>query len=230
MKLKCIVIDDSSLQRILMEKLIEDHPNLTMSGSFSSAFEAKEFMDDNPIDLIFLDIEMPNLNGFEFIDLLITRPQIIFITSVITHAVKAFDYEATDFLHKPVNIDRFNAAIRKAITKYLFANESAENNQHIIVKSNLQKFKIYLRQIKWIEASGDYVKIVTEDNIYTILSTMKAIEKSINSYKFIRIHKSFIVNIDKIRKYNNKYVEIDSLQIPFSRNKREALAKSMDIF
>ena len=230
MKLKCIVIDDSSLQRILMEKLIEDHPNLSMSGSFSSAFEAKEFMDDNPIDLIFLDIEMPNLNGFEFIDLLITRPQIIFITSVMTHAVKAFDYEATDFLHRPVNIDRFNAAIRKAINKYLFTNESAENNQHIIIKSNLQKFKIYLRQIKWVEASGDYVKIVTEDNIYTILSTMKAIEKSINSYKFIRIHKSFIINIDKIQKFNSKYVEIDSLQIPLSRTKRETLAKTMDIF
>jgi len=230
MKLKCIVIDDSSLQRILMEKLIEDHPNLSMSGSFSSAFEAKEFMDDTPIDLIFLDIEMPNLNGFEFIDLLITRPQIIFITSVMTHAVKAFDYEATDFLHKPVNIDRFNAAIRKAINKYLFTNESAENNQHIIIKSNLQKFKIYLRQIKWVEASGDYVKIVTEDNIYTILSTMKAIEKSINSYKFIRIHKSFIINIDKIQKFNSKYVEIDSLQIPLSRTKRETLAKTMDIF
>lgn len=230
MKLKCIVIDDSSLQRILMEKLIEDHPNLSMSGSFSSAFEAKEFMDDTPIDLIFLDIEMPNLNGFEFIDLLITRPQIIFITSVMTHAVKAFDYEATDFLHKPVNIDRFNTAIRKAINKYLFTNESAENNQHIIIKSNLQKFKIYLRQIKWVEASGDYVKIVTEDNIYTILSTMKAIEKSINSYKFIRIHKSFIINIDKIQKFNSKYVEIDSLQIPLSRTKRETLAKTMDIF
>lgn len=230
MKLKCIVIDDSSLQRILMEKLIEDHPNLSMSGSFSSAFEAKEFMNDTPIDLIFLDIEMPNLNGFEFIDLLITRPQIIFITSVMTHAVKAFDYEATDFLHKPVNIDRFNTAIRKAINKYLFTNESAENNQHIIIKSNLQKFKIYLRQIKWVEASGDYVKIVTEDNIYTILSTMKAIEKSINSYKFIRIHKSFIINIDKIQKFNSKYVEIDSLQIPLSRTKRETLAKTMDIF
>jgi len=212
-----------------MNKLIENHPNLTLCGDFSNAFDAKEYMNTVTVDLVFLDIEMPNFNGFEFIDSLIVKPQIIFITSIMSHAVKAFDYEATDFLHKPVNSDRFNAAVRKAINKYLFANENAENNQHIIIKSNLQKFKIFLHQIKWIEALGDYIKIITDENSYTVLSTMKAIEKDIDSYKFLRVHKSFIVNIDKIEKFNSKYILIDSVQIPLSRNKKDVLSKTLEI-
>ena len=228
MKLNCLVVEDSTLQRMLIVKLISNHPNLRLIGNYSNAIEAKNCLTVNDVDLIFLDVEMPVINGFNFLDALKVKPQVIFVTSKADYALRAFDYNATDYLQKPVLLERFNAAIKRALENYSLHHEAPEENgEHIFIKSNLKKLKIFTSKIKWIEAYGDYVKVVTEDASNLVLSTMKSFENDLSKDKFIRVHKSFIINIDKVERYNSKFAEIGPTKIPLSRNKKDNLAKAL---
>jgi DNA-binding LytR/AlgR family response regulator len=228
MKLNCVVVDDSSIQRIIITKLVNNHTNLHLIGDFSNAIEAKNCMSVHNVDLIFLDIEMPVISGFDFIDGLKVKPQVIFITSKAEYALKAFDYDATDYLQKPISLDRFNASVKRAIDFHILKHENhEEDGEHIFIKSNLKKLKIFTSKIKWIEAFGDYVKVVTEDDSNLVLSTMKAFENDLSKNKFIRVHKSYIINIDKVDRFNSKFAEIGPTKIPLSRNKKEDLVRAL---
>jgi DNA-binding LytR/AlgR family response regulator len=229
MKLNCIVVDDSAIQRMTITKLVNEAPNLHLINDFANALEAKNSINHNTIDLIFLDIEMPLINGFDLLDGLKNKPQIIFITSKADYAVKAFDYEATDFLQKPITKDRFLKAVKKAIDLHQLKNDTHEDlGEAIIIKSNLKKLKIYASKIKWIEAFGDYIKVITEDDNHLVLSTMKAFEKELPEGKFLRVHKSFIVNLEKVEKFNSKFAEIGATKIPISRNKKDTITKAIE--
>ena len=180
MKLTCVIVDDSSLQRMIVSKLAGNHHNLKLVGEFSNALETKNYLSYNSVDLIFLDVEMPILNGFDFLDGLKVKPQVIFITSKPEYAVKAFDYDATDYLQKPITNARFEASVKRAINMQTLINDShIEDGEHIFVKSNLKKLKIFTSKIKWIEAYGDYVKLITDDENHLVLSTMKAFENDL---------------------------------------------------
>lgn len=230
MKLNCVVVDDSSIQRMIIAKLVNNHQHLHLIGDFSNAIEAKNCMSIHSVDLIFLDIEMPVISGFDFLDGLKTKPQIIFITSKAEYAMKAFDYDATDYLQKPIALERFNASVKRAIDLHLLRTDNKEEEgEHIFIKSNLKKLKIFTSKIKWIEAYGDYVRVITEDDSNLVLSTMKAFENDLSKEKFIRVHKSYIVNIDKIDRFNSKFAEIGVTKIPLSRNKKEDLIRALSI-
>ncbi|VXB87062.1 Two component transcriptional regulator, LytTR family [Flavobacterium sp. 9R] len=230
MKLNCVVVDDSSIQRMIIAKLVNNHQHLHLIGDFSNAIEAKNCMSIHAVDLIFLDIEMPVISGFDFLDGLKTKPQIIFITSKAEYAMKAFDYDATDYLQKPIALERFNASVKRAIDLHLLRTDNKEEEgEHIFIKSNLKKLKIFTSKIKWIEAYGDYVRVVTEDDSNLVLSTMKSFENDLSKEKFIRVHKSYIVNIDKIDRFNSKFAEIGITKIPLSRNKKEDLIRALSI-
>jgi DNA-binding LytR/AlgR family response regulator len=180
------------------------------------------------VDLIFLDIEMPVISGFDFLDGLKIKPQIIFITSKAEYAMKAFDYDATDYLQKPISIDRFSSSVKRAIDLHLLKRENKEDEgEHIFIKSNLKKLKIFTSKIKWIEAFGDYVRVVTEEDSNLVLSTMKSFENDLSKDKFIRVHKSYIINIDKVERFNSKFAEIGITKIPLSRNKKEDLVRAL---
>jgi two-component system, LytTR family, response regulator len=231
MKLNCIVVDDSAIQRMTITKLVNESTHLSLINDFSNALEAKNAVNNSSVDLIFLDIEMPLINGFDLLDGLKEKPQIIFITSKADYAVKAFDYEATDFLQKPISKERFLKAVKKALDLHQLRNESNEDlGEVIIIKSNLKKLKVYTSKIKWIEAFGDYIKIVTDTDTHLVLSTMKAFENELPKGKFIRVHKSYIVNIERIEKFNSKFAEIDNTKIPISRNKKEVIADAIGSF
>ncbi|PWA06183.1 LytR/AlgR family response regulator transcription factor [Flavobacterium psychrotolerans] len=230
MKLNCVVVDDSSIQRMTITKLVNNHANLHLIGDFSNAIEAKNCMKVHDVDLIFLDVEMPVISGFEFLDGLKVKPQIIFITSKSEYALKAFDYDATDYLQKPITLDRFNASVKRAIDFHLLKKENQEEDgEHIFIKSNLKKLKVFTSKIKWIEAFGDYVKVVTEEDSNLVLSTMKSFENDLSKDKFIRVHKSYIINIDKVERFNSKFAEIGITKIPLSRNKKEDLIRALAI-
>lgn len=229
MILNCIVVDDSAIQRLSLVKLIESNESLNLIAEYKNALEAKNGIANKKIDLIFLDIEMPILNGFELLDILNNKPQIIFVTGKSEYALKAFDYDATDYLKKPIEKDRFNKAVDKALSNAKgISEENHSDSEHIFVKSNLKKRKVYLKNIKWIEALGDYVKLVTEENSLVVLSTMKAFEAELPEGKFLRIHKSYIVNLDKIDRFNSKNVEVGSYEIPLSRNKKTQLVDALN--
>lgn len=229
MKLNCIVVDDSAVQRVTITKLVNESTLLHLIDDFANALEAKNCINNNTIDLIFLDVEMPLINGFDLLDGLKTKPQIIFITSKADYAVKAFDYEATDFLQKPISKERFLKAVKKATELHLLRNDiHGEQGESIVIKSNLKKLKIYVSKIKWVEAYGDYIKVVTNDETHLVLSTMKGFEKELPKDKFIRVHKSFIINLSRIEKFNNKFVEIGTTKIPISRNKKDEIIKIIE--
>ena len=228
MKLNCVIVDDSSIQRTIIAKLVNNNQNLHLVGDFSNAIEAKNCMSLNDIDLVFLDVEMPVINGFDFIDGLKIKPQIVFISSKAEYALKAFDYEATDYLQKPIDIERFNVSVKKVLDLHSLKKENQEEDgDFIFIKSNLKKLKVFTNNIKWIEAFGDYVKVITEEDVNLVLSTMKAFEKILPENKFVRVHKSYIVNIEKISRFNSKFAEIGSEKIPLSRNKKEDLVKAL---
>ena len=230
MKLNCLVIEDSAVQRMIVVKLVNNNPQLQLVGEFSNAIEARGCMKIHDVDLIFLDIEMPVINGFSFLEGLKTKPQIIFVTAKAEHALRAFDYSPTDYIKKPVTLTRFEIAVNRAMHLHLLEHDVKEDTgEHIFIKSNLKKIKIFTSKIKWIEAFGDYVKVVTDDSSNLVLSTMKSFETNLNPTQFVRVHKSFIINTDKIERFNGKFAEIGSSKIPLSRNKKEALAKALAI-
>ncbi|MDP2159376.1 MAG: LytTR family DNA-binding domain-containing protein, partial [Flavobacterium sp.] len=211
-------------------KLVNNHQNLNLVGDFSNAIEAKSCMSIHAVDLIFLDIEMPIISGFDFLDGLKVKPQIIFITSKADYAVKAFDYDATDYLQKPISVERFDASVKRALDMYRLRNEvHDEEGDFIFIKSNLKKLKVFTSKIKWIEAYGDYVKVVTDEDSNLVLSTMKSFEQDLDKDRFLRVHKSYIVNIEKIERFNSKFAEIGVTKIPLSRNKKDDLKRALAI-
>lgn len=229
MKLNCIVVDDSAIQRMTITKLVNESASLNLVGDFANALEAKNAINNHLVDLIFLDIEMPLINGFDLLDGLKTKPQIVFITSKADYAVKAFEYEATDFLQKPISKERFLKAVKKALELHQLRNEAPEDQgETIIIKSNLKKLKIHTSKIKWVEAFGDYIKVITDEDSHLVLSTMKAFEKELPEGKFARVHKSYIVNLERVEKFNSKFAEIGKTKIPISRNKKEVLSEAIE--
>ncbi|MBF4983459.1 response regulator transcription factor, partial [Nonlabens mediterrranea] len=219
--LNCYVVDDSSIQRLAIVKMIENHPNLKLIGEFSNAIETKAAIKDQKVDLIFLDVEMPILTGFDLLDDITEKPGVIFVTGQTKYAFKAFDYAAIDYLQKPIKKDRFLYAVERALLAHKLRTEMIEDRgEFIFVKSNLKKRKVYLKELKYIQALGDYVKLITEDDSLVVLSTMKSFENDLPSEEFLRIHKSYIVNLRKIEKFNSKAVELGSEVLPLSRNRK----------
>ena len=227
MKLKTIIVDDSTMQRMAISKLVSKHPQLNLIAEYSNAIEARNALKNYEIDLIFLDIEMPIINGFDLLEALDNPPQVVLITGKTDYALKAFDYDVTDYLHKPITPTRFDASVRRVVARVQSNTINEENEEHIFVKSNLKKKKVFLNQIKWFEALGDYIKLVTDESNVVILSTMKAFERQLPADKFLRIHKSYIVNLDRIQRFNSKNVEIENHSIPLSRNKKVALTEAL---
>lgn len=225
--LKTVIIDDSELQLKFVGKLVNKHPSLVLEGVYDSAVAAKRGLKDNSIDLIILDVEMPVIDGFDFLDTLENKPQVILISGKSEYALRAFDYDVTDYLQKPVAQDRFDTAIQRALANQEVVGE-AKGQEFIFVSSNLQKKKVIINEIKWIEALGDYIKLVTmDDRKILVLSTMKSFLERLPKEKFVRIHKSYSVNVDRVEKFSSTNVEIGGKQIPMSRLKKENLEKAL---
>lgn len=225
--LKTIVVDDSSVQRAAVVKHIDKHPNLYLTGEYHNGINARKILMENDTDLIFLDVEMPILDGFQLLESLDHHPQIIIITSNPNHALQAFDYDVTDYLLKPINKDRFDEAIRRAVTNHLSSQNLVTEGEFIYVNSNLKKIKVFIKDINWIEGFGDYVKIMTDENSILVLSTMKNFIKKLPEGKFLRTHKSYIVNLEKVDKFNTAIVEIKGKQLPLSRHKKDQLEDAL---
>ncbi|WP_273567417.1 LytR/AlgR family response regulator transcription factor [Maribacter halichondriae] len=226
--LKVMVIDDSSVQRAAIVKFIENHPNLELTGEYHNGINARKILMENDTDLIFLDVEMPVLDGFQLLESLDHRPQIIIITSNPDHALQAFDYNVTDYLLKPIAKERFNESVKRAMNNHIANLESGSEGEHIYVNSNLKKVKVFINDVNWVEGFGDYVKIVTDDkNGILVLSTMKNFIKKLPEDKFLRIHKSYIVNLEKVEKFNTALVEIKGTQLPLSRHKKDQLEDAL---
>ncbi|MBD1261054.1 response regulator transcription factor [Maribacter polysiphoniae] len=224
--LNTIVVEDSDTQRAVISKLAKEHPQLNVLGDYSNGILALNAIQKNKVDLILLDIEMPVVNGFDLLDSLETPPQIILISNKSDYALKAFEYpNITDYLQKPIEKARFATAIGRVVKTHNQIRKSNKNQDFVYVNVDLQKKKIYLNTIKWIEALGDYIKIVTTEDNYIVLSTMKAFLTQVPGKKLIRIHKSYIVNAKKVDNWSSTKVEVAGTKLPMSRTHKEALEK-----
>ncbi len=224
-KLKSVVIDDSETHRVLLKKLIEKHRNLVLEGVYGNGIEAKNNGCEKNADLIFLDVEMPFVDGFDLLESFKHRPQIIIVSAKSEHALKAYDYDVTDYLLKPISAQRFDMAIKKVLRNTGAASET-EEEAHIYVKSNFRKVRVDYKDIRWIEALGDYVKLITERKNILVLTSMKAFEQQLPEEHFIRIHKSYIINLNRIESFNNTIVQVCGKQMPLSRKRK---ARFMDV-
>jgi two-component system LytT family response regulator len=234
MILNCIIVDDNSSQRLDSLRLINNHPSLNLMEKFTSINEVKKFLLTNTVDLVILEINLSGSDGFKLLDSFKTNhefkiPYFIITSEDTSHAFKAFEYNVIDYLAKPVSIKRFSEAIAKTVKDAkMKENFQDSDGEHIFVKSNLKKRKIYINQIKWIEALGDYVKLITNNKSFVILSTMKAFENELPKGLFLRIHKSYIINLKKVERYDSKHVEIEKTKLPLSRTRKTQLSKALD--
>ena len=236
--MECIIIDDEQMARVIINTLCGEIESLKVVDEFSNAMQAIKFLNSNDVDLIFLDIHMPNFNGLDFIKTLKNPPKIILITSDPKFAIEAFEYDfIVDYLLKPLELSRFKKAIEKANIKALNSASKTtkaksgitdiDNDFYINIDRRL--IKIDLPSIYLIEAKGDYIKIKTENKDYVVHSTLKKIEDKLPDFLFLKIHRSFIINIRKIIDIEDNSVLIHKDVIPVSRSKRPELMKRLDL-
>jgi DNA-binding LytR/AlgR family response regulator len=235
--MNCIIIDDEKMARVIIKTLCNEVESLNLLEEFSSAIQAIKYLNENKVDLIFLDIHMPNFSGLDFIRSLKKPPKIILTTSDPKFAIEAFEYDfIVDYLLKPIELPRFKKAIEKAEKKNISVSSSIkqtskttdiENDFYINIDRRL--IKIDLPSIYLIEAKGDYIKIKTETKEYTVHSTLKKIEEKLPDSLFLKIHRSYIINIKKIIDIEDNSVLVKKDVIPVSRSKRPELMKRLDL-
>jgi len=232
-KLNCVIIDDEPLARDVVESFAESVPFLNILATFEDPVEALLFLKDNHADIIFSDIEMPKLNGLELVRALENSLVIIYITAYRDFALDGFDTGATDYLVKPVRFDRFLKAVNKA-KDYLELKRSSSiqqiNNDRIFIKSEGKLIKILFDEILYIEAQGDYLRIVIPSGSYSTQATLKSMEETLSLPGFFRVQRSFILNLEAVRSVNGNMVElVNGKSISIAVNKKEELFNLLGI-
>jgi DNA-binding LytR/AlgR family response regulator len=227
MKLNCVIVDDERLSRNFLKKFCEKSDKADVKGCFSNALDAISYLKNNNAEVIFLDVEMPGLNGFQMLDHLSYRPIIIMTTSKTDYAFTAYEYQVTDFLKKPVDYNRFLEALHKAEDSYRSSLQGQETKNDIVIKSNGHYVRLAYNEILYVEGMGDYVKYVTRDKTYISHSTLKAVEDVISKDSFLKVHRSYIVNINKIRNHSDNTIQINDVEIPVSKSNKAELVKKL---
>ncbi|MFT4521169.1 MAG: DNA-binding LytR/AlgR family response regulator [Bacteroidia bacterium] len=224
--MKCLIIDDEPLAQDVIESHLRSTPELTLVAKCNNAIEAAEMLKNQSIDLIFLDVNMPEISGIDFLRSLSEPPLVIFTTAHAEYAVEGFELDAIDYLLKPISLERFQKAVSKAKEYFKIKNEdTAESTElddnHIFVKANQKLIKIDYDEIKYVEAFADYVKIFIPEKRIVTLQTMKNMERKLPEQKFCRVHRSFIVSLRHIESYNSSEVEVNGVKIPIGKNYKD---------
>lgn len=232
--IKCIIIDDEKLAREVLSIFILKSEKLVLVEQFSNAIDAIKYLNGNKVDLIFLDIHMPNFSGFDFVQTIKNPPKVILVTTDKNFALDAFNYNCiTDYLVKPIVEERFNRAVKRVgIKKELPTgplNSSDTSTKEIYVNIDKRLIKIEISSINFIQANGDYILIKTEGNNYTVHTTLKKIEDKLPKSIFLKIHRSYIINVNKIIDIQDSTVLIGKDLIPVSKNNRPILMESINL-
>ncbi|MBF9222945.1 LytR/AlgR family response regulator transcription factor [Hymenobacter ruricola] len=220
--LRCLVVDDDPLSVQVVLNCITNTPFLTAVGSFTNPVEAAESLRTQPVDLLFLDVEMPLMSGIELLGTLQHPPLVVLITSSKDYAVQAFEHAVVDYLVKPVSYARFLQAAQKALemaerqpaAEADAIQASGPNAEFTFVKVDSKLVRVTFEEVRYVEALGDYVHIITGSSKLIVYSTMKAVEEKFPSRRFVRVHRSFIVNVNHIQALEDNSLVVENKHIP----------------
>lgn len=233
--MNCIIVDDDSTAKLIVAELCSKYENINILADFSNAIDAIKFVNVNEVDLVFLDIHMPSFSGFDFIQTLKNPPKIILTTSDRNFALEAFEYQSVvDYLVKPIELDRFQKAIDKLdnfMPNSVSPSPQNESNQkkELYVNVDRRFVKINLSDINVVEAKGDYIRIKMDDKNHIVHSTLKKIEEKLPDDIFLKVHRSFIINLSKIVDIEDNSVLINQDVIPVSRSNRKELMERLNL-
>jgi len=230
--MRCLIVDDNQLARMVMKQLVSQVQILELVAECNDAMQAYNYLNNGQVDLLFLDIEMPGMTGIELTKKLGNkRPLIIFTTAKTDYAVEAFELNVIDYIVKPVSLARFLQAVEKA-KETLDSNKQEvkiEAKEFVFVKDNGILNKLNLDDILYLEAMGDYVKVHTAQKFHVLHSTLKSIEEKLPLNKFLRIHRSYIVSIQKIDFIQDGIISIGKSTIPVAETYRSILNKRLNL-
>lgn len=227
--MRCIIVDDDKISRELIQDYVKDTEGLELLGVFPSAIEANNFLSKNHVDLIFLDVEMPKMSGMELLKSLDEKPLIILITSKEKYAVEAFEHEVLDYLVKPVDYARFVKAYQKAKNRLKPMPLDNVTKESIFIKVDSELINLPFKEILWIEALGDYINIITAQRKLVVLSTMKNIEEKLPPNDFVRVHRSYFVRLDRIKKISEDIILVENKLIPVSKSYKKELLQRLNM-
>lgn len=219
---KCVVVDDEPIAREILISYIDKTPNLTLIKSFKNASEVLIFMQENSADIYFLDINMPEISGLSLAKIINKKAKIIFTTAYRDYAVDGFNLQAVDYLLKPIAYDRFLQSLEQVETK----KEIEVTHSFMFVRSDRKMIKVDFDNILYVESLSDYVKIITPDKTIVTRETISNLEEKLNN-NFIRIHRSYIVSLNKINSYTNEYIEVLNKALPISRGYKESVLQKL---
>ena len=224
-KIKCIIVEDEPLAAKVLSDYVSQVPFLELNGTFKDAILATEYLRDNSVDLIFLDIHLPKLKGMAFLKTLLNPPAVIITTAYHQYAVEGFSMNVTDYLLKPIEFERFLVAVNKVKAAQGEKQKTTESQEKDFIFLNVQKkkVKVLFSEIVYIESQREYIKIVTTKREYISKMSTHEIEALLPSNLFKRIHRSFIVSVSKIESYTAEAVEVNGVSIPIGRGYRDVI-------
>ena len=236
MKIKCIAIDDEPLALDIISEYCTKFTFLNLIKTFDNALDVIEYLKSNEVDLMFLDIQMETLTGIQLLNILKKRPKVIMTTAYEQYALKGYELDISDYLLKPISLERFSSAVNKVYENILFEKNHAANNSvslenngsdtketYFFVRADSKHIKVIFDEILYIEGQGDYLSIVTEKGKIMTLQNFATIQKSLPKPEFLRIHKSYIIPFSKIEKIDKNRVFINNKAIPFSDTYKKEL-------
>jgi DNA-binding LytR/AlgR family response regulator len=237
-KISCLAVDDEPPALLLMEKYINAVPVLHFAGKCTNAVDALTILQEQTIDLIFLDIQMPYILGTDFIRTLANAPQVVFTTAFRKFAVEGFELDAVDYLLKPISFERFLKAVNKVmklnlpLMQDLPRDKSPKNvveSAFLFLRADRKNLKIQLKDILFIESLKDYVKVVTQERTIVSKQSISTIEETLPEQAFLRIHRSFIVSLSRIDSFTSGIIQIGKYELPVSRSYRHEVEKTLKL-
>ncbi|MCU4177523.1 LytR/AlgR family response regulator transcription factor [Carboxylicivirga sp. N1Y90] len=239
MKVRCIIIDDEFPARELLQDFISKFSHLELLGSFKSPLEALPLLQYNQVDLMFLDIQMPDITGIDFLKTLTKKPLVVFTTAYMEYAIEGYELDVLDYLVKPFSFERFMHTINKVADRLPSRNETnapqaitdtqADSKDYIMVKADHKIYRLKFKDILYIEGLREYVTFYCNNEKLVSLDSLRNLEQTLEQHGFIRVHKSYIVNIEKIAAFYGNQLKLDTVSkyIPIGKSYKEAVNKQL---
>jgi two-component system LytT family response regulator len=222
MKIKCVLIDDEPLAIKVLQNYFANFTDFEVIATFSNSLEALDFINSTTVDAVFLDINMPMMTGFELISLIENKTKVIITTAFREFAAESYDLDVLDYLVKPIPLPRFIKCINKITTEYNLKNnikvETTKGDSHIFIKVDKKMMKINIEEILFVEGMKEYIKVVTPDKTYITHKSLTSLSEELPADRFLRIHKSYVIALNKVKSIEGNRIQIQSYTIPIGRN------------